>query len=234
MDDILKSIGIVVVSKCWCCTGGMNETLDHLFLTSPIAFKLWEFFVNCTSFKVEGQLLFPLIHQWWNFVEGLRGNKILRSIPVIIMWEIWKHRNCIRHGKLAQPHRLIQNCSKTLQMLMKVNNPQWTSMPKLLRDCFYLLQTHGPILQCQLVQRKAPNIGWVKCNTDGASKDNLGLSSYGFCIKDHLGDLIYVESSVLGVCTSTFAKATTILKGLTFCISRGRGKNGRFPGKLCI
>ncbi|KAG5610738.1 hypothetical protein H5410_022019 [Solanum commersonii] len=39
-----------------------------------------------------------------------------------------------------------------------------------------------------------PELGWVKCNTDRASRGNPGESSYSFCLRNNQGDLIYAET----------------------------------------
>lgn len=44
--------------------------------------------------------------------------------------------------------------------------------------------------------------GKIKCNTDGASKGNLGEGSYGFCIRDNKGDLIYAQPKGVGIVTN--------------------------------
>lgn len=47
-----------------------------------------------------------------------------------------------------------------------------------------------------------PNIGWVKCNTDGACIGNPGKSSYGFCIIHYQGYLLYAEATYIGIVTN--------------------------------
>lgn len=61
-----------------------------------------------------------------------------------------------------------------------------------------------------LVKWEEPNIGMVKCNTDGTSRGNLGDSSYGFCYRNCTGDLIYVESKPLEITTNIIAEVTAI------------------------
>lgn len=61
MDDILKNIGIPIVSKCRYCEDGIEESLHHLFLTAQ---KLWRKFVSCAGSKVEGRNLFTIIGDW--------------------------------------------------------------------------------------------------------------------------------------------------------------------------
>lgn len=37
IDDVLRNMGNPIVSKCGCCDIGCIETLNHLFLTTPIS-----------------------------------------------------------------------------------------------------------------------------------------------------------------------------------------------------
>lgn len=84
-------------------------------------------------------------------------------------------------------------------------------------DCFDLLQQLRPKLLCKVVKWDKPDEERVKCNTEGSSNGNLGISSYGFCVRDYNGDLVYAESANIGVITCMVAEATTIWKALNFC-----------------
>lgn len=99
-NDVLKRIGISIVSRCLCCVNGGEETLVHLFLTTPIAVKLWRYFITCVGLNMDGQNLSTIIVQWRNHAKGLREKMILRAIPAIILWELWKNRNKIKNGKV--------------------------------------------------------------------------------------------------------------------------------------
>lgn len=39
-DDVLKIMGISVVSRCGCCDTRVEETVNHIFLTAPITQRL--------------------------------------------------------------------------------------------------------------------------------------------------------------------------------------------------
>ncbi|KAK6782089.1 hypothetical protein RDI58_019885 [Solanum bulbocastanum] len=72
-----------------------------------------------------------------------------------------------------------------------------------------------PTLHYKLVRWKKPQEGWVTCNTDGAIKRNPRQSSYGYCIRDKRGDLIYVEAQSIGEAPNTEAKSKQAVKGPT-------------------
>lgn len=46
-DDNLKRLKMSLASRCHCCDKYKEETMQHLFLTSSIANKLWGQFVTC-------------------------------------------------------------------------------------------------------------------------------------------------------------------------------------------
>ncbi|XP_060202710.1 uncharacterized protein LOC132631124 [Lycium barbarum] len=61
---------------------------------------------------------------------------------------------------------------------------------------------------------------WYNCNIDGASKGNPRPSSYGFCVKDWQGNLIYAECKELGINSNVFAEARAMMKGLLYCVTQ--------------
>lgn len=56
----------------------------------------------------------------------------------------------------------------------------------------------------------------IKCNTEGAFRENPGLSAYGFCIRDDKGDLIYARAKGLGLGKNTVAESITIKGALKY------------------
>ncbi|KAK4732718.1 hypothetical protein R3W88_025706 [Solanum pinnatisectum] len=52
---------------------------------------------------------------------------------------------------------------------------------------------YRPKLKIKRVLWIFPSNGWVKYNTDRASRGNLGRSSYAFCLRNNKGDVEYAE-----------------------------------------
>ncbi|KAK4721460.1 hypothetical protein R3W88_011693 [Solanum pinnatisectum] len=46
VDEVVQSMGINLVSRCWYCIQPKSETVSHLFLTSYTDAKLWRLFAN--------------------------------------------------------------------------------------------------------------------------------------------------------------------------------------------
>ncbi|KAH0722533.1 hypothetical protein KY290_005185 [Solanum tuberosum] len=84
-----------------------------------------------------------------------------------------------------------------------------------------LLQSYKPTLYYHVVNWKLTEMGWIKCNTGGASKGNPRQSSYGFYIRNHTGELLYVEAQSIGVTTNIDAESMAIWKALQYCLSQG-------------
>ncbi|XP_070032252.1 uncharacterized protein [Nicotiana tomentosiformis] len=59
-DDLWRRQGYIVMSRCWCCHHPQEETIDHIFLTSPIANKeapaitTWEWWKRRNTGKYGG------------------------------------------------------------------------------------------------------------------------------------------------------------------------------------
>ncbi|XP_060183079.1 uncharacterized protein LOC132613035 [Lycium barbarum] len=58
------------------------------------------------------------------------------------------------------------------------------------------------------------------CNTDGASKGNLGLSSAAFCIRDELGNLVFAGARRIYDTTNISEEDVAIQDGIEYCIKK--------------
>ncbi|KAK4722571.1 hypothetical protein R3W88_012804 [Solanum pinnatisectum] len=55
------------------------------------------------------------------------------------------------------------------------------------------LENYRPRMKVIKVLWEYPPEGWLKYNTDGASRGNPCLSSYAFCLRNDRGDIKYAE-----------------------------------------
>ncbi|KAH0642112.1 hypothetical protein KY290_033711 [Solanum tuberosum] len=58
---------------------------------------------------------------------------------------------------------------------------------------------------------------WLKCNTDGASRGNPGLSSIALCIRDHTWNLVVAKGRRIQEVNSVKAEAIAIKECLEYC-----------------
>lgn len=84
-------------------------------------------------------------------------------------------------------------------------------------DIISALTRYRPKIHYCIIKWAFPSKGRLKCNTNGASKGNPGPSSYGFCIRNYRGDLIYAQAAQIGLATNMEAEAKAILEAARFC-----------------
>ncbi|KAH0650294.1 hypothetical protein KY284_030206 [Solanum tuberosum] len=214
-EDNLKKMRISIASRCYCCESHDQESIAHLFLTAPIAQKLWKQFASCAGVQIEEGLQHT-ITQWWRASHKPKLRAIFQVVPAILMWELWKRRNARRHGRNVTYEQLMQQCQKGIFQLLKVLYP-WIDIPTDWKGVVEVLTKYKPKLYHHRVTWEKPQLGWLKCNTDGASRGNPRESSYSFCLRDNHGDLIYAEAQKIGQSTCMQAEIMAILKALTYC-----------------
>ena len=64
-------------------------------------------------------------------------------------------------------------------------------------------------------------MGCLKCNTDGCSKENLGLSALAFCIRNNEGDLVYAKVKKIGEVSAIASEIRAVEQGLDDCVQKG-------------
>lgn len=66
-----------------------------------------------------------------------------------------------------------------------------------------------------------PRPGWVKLNTDGASKGNPGLAGCGEIIRGHRGEVLEMFAAKCEICSSTQAELWGVVRGLAVAWNAG-------------
>ena len=55
----------MVMSRCWCCQQPQEESIEHIFVTSPTASKVWNLFMGAAGISVQLIQLKQIIRHWW-------------------------------------------------------------------------------------------------------------------------------------------------------------------------
>lgn len=79
-------------------------------------------------------------------------------------------------------------------------------------DMLRVLENHYTRMKVTKVLQECKPLGWLKCNTDGASRGNPGLSSYAFCLRVEKGDVKYAKRGIIENTTNIVAEARAILE----------------------
>ena len=91
----LKKMGFLLVSKCpLCCKA--EEELIHLLFHCPSIRGLWEGLFSIPGIAWVYPYSIKELFMGWNFFPiGKKARKLLRAVPICLLWEIWKERNRI-------------------------------------------------------------------------------------------------------------------------------------------
>ena len=64
-------------------------------------------------------------------------------------------------------------------------------------------------------------MGCLKCNTNGCSKENLGLSALEICIRNNESDLVYAELKKIGEFSAIEEEIRAVKQCLDDCVQKG-------------
>lgn len=95
-----------------------------------------------------------------------------------------------------QVQEMVRKLVKTLYRWIHLESSLWL-------DSVTKLKWYKPRLHYHSLMWKSLDKHSFECNTDGVSKENLGLSGYGFCLSNSQGNLIYARSTEVGNNTNT-------------------------------
>lgn len=102
---------------------------------------------------------------------------------------------------------MIHNIQANVHYLIRILYLRMKMIEFALEEVLKVLGEYKPPIYHLIVTWAPPPLGHQKCNTNGTSRGNPGPSSYGLCIRDHRGDLCYVEARLLGQNTNIQADA---------------------------
>ncbi|XP_060216649.1 uncharacterized protein LOC132644109 [Lycium barbarum] len=137
VDEVLETIGINIVSRCYCCIEPRQEILDHLFLKGDFATTVWNWFSSAAGILMNCCQVKHAVKLWWNAKCHYKLRPIQKAVPAIILWQIWKIRFSSVHNR----------------------PPKWPDIIDYFESFTHVIRT--PIVKWQLPAR-----GWFKCNTD--------------------------------------------------------------------
>lgn len=69
--------------------------------------------------------------------------------------------------------------------------PRMISIPDSCPELVKLLDDYTPRIDCKVLQRKVTWMRSIKCNVNEVSKFNPRPSSYNFCVRNNLGNIVY-------------------------------------------
>ncbi|WMV30097.1 hypothetical protein MTR67_023482 [Solanum verrucosum] len=140
------------------------------------------------------------------------------SCPCFYLLAIVEKKEYYRAWGNMTKWKVIQEINSNLVKLVKLKYPWIKVIPNQWPQLVQHFEQYRPLIKSQVVIWRKPEIGWLKCNTDGACRGNLGERSAAFCIRDADGNLVYAEAKRLWITNSIQAEARAIQGGIQHCI----------------
>ncbi|KAH0719115.1 hypothetical protein KY285_015146 [Solanum tuberosum] len=150
------------------------------------------------------------------------------------MWTLWKRRNARRRGGDINFHNMVLQVQTLIRQLIVMWFPWMNKLPDDWPTMVQMLRMYKPKLYYQSVAWRPPEGTVIKCNTDGACRGNPGLSTYGFCLRNSEGNLIYAQAEPIGVTTNMEAEARAILEAVKRVMEDSIGDGSYIPDNLQI
>ncbi|KAL0345577.1 UNVERIFIED_CONTAM: putative ribonuclease H protein [Sesamum radiatum] len=73
----------------------------------------------------------------------------------------------------------------------------------------------------ELIFWEKPEEGWVKLNTDGASRGNSSVAGVSGIIRNHFGEVLLAFQELLRIASNIQAELSALHRGLLICKERG-------------
>ncbi|XP_075111465.1 uncharacterized protein LOC142181808 [Nicotiana tabacum] len=161
----------------------------------------------------------------WEYLRKRKGTTItyknmwVKGLSFKISFFMWKGRLPLDDAIKRMGYRMASKCWCCVKPREEtVAYVFFTSYAaKKMARCSKYDGNYLPTLKFNKVTYEFPLAGWIKINTDGASRGNLGRSSIGYCIRNDNGDLVYVVGKEMKETTNTQAETRAILEALRYC-----------------
>lgn len=216
-DDRVARFGYNLVTTCHCFSSSSSEleSVEHLFSSSNFAAAIWNKLAGICGVSTRGLQFKHILLQWWGHKTlDIVSSFMVKILPALITWELWRTRNEARYGsEIPSVHRskyLVAQVFFDLvgQKFGKLQVQRTWEQLQLLEDLQMIYKS------CKLVKWLKPPPLLHKLNTDGScQKGNFGD---GGIIRDSKGKLITAFSIYLGPGTSNWEESQAMLFGLQF------------------
>ncbi|KAG6538374.1 hypothetical protein ZIOFF_003490 [Zingiber officinale] len=171
----------------------------------------------CCDFVESWDHLFLVFENWRSGQSWSYGGHVI--------WFLWCARNDAKHrGIRMVAKKIIWNVSQYIISGIDagiIKPGHWKGFIMVAQNLGLLVKPRT-VNTISVVTWKKPKVGWFKLNTDGCSKGNPGLSSFGVIIRDHGGNVMMVKYGLIRRGSNVRAElmAILILKGLELCVEK--------------
>ncbi|KAL9841601.1 putative ribonuclease H domain, reverse transcriptase zinc-binding domain-containing protein [Arabidopsis thaliana] len=187
---------------CQICQGG-EETILHVLRGCPAMAGIWSRLVPRDQIR---QFFTASLLEW--IYRNLRERGSWPTVFVMAVWWGWKWRcgNIFGgNGKCRDRVKFIKDLAEEVAIANAYVKGNEVRVSRVER----------------LVSWVSPGDGWVKLNTDGASRGNPGFATAGGVLRDHNGAWIRGFAVNIGVCSAPLAELWGVYCRLFIALGRG-------------
>lgn len=198
--------------RCLVC-GEVEENTIHILRDCPAARLIWKR-LNVDTDDLAWKI--PLRDWLLGNIEqrNLKSEEGWAQIFSVVCWWIWRWRN--ERSFNDDPKIPMDQVSFIFARIKQI------------KEAFYheLQQAvgHRSSRQEVFIRWKYPGLGWVRLNTDGASKGNPGKAGAGGLIRGHRGEVFEMFAANCGECSNTRAELLAVMRGLIVAWNGGHRK----------
>ncbi|KAL0349464.1 UNVERIFIED_CONTAM: putative ribonuclease H protein [Sesamum radiatum] len=212
VDEKLQEKGFQLASKCTCCDH--TESLRHLFIDGTGISRVWEYFAKKLNMNLPRTDNIVLLLNYWR-ISALGANHIRMILPMLILWFGWLERNDVKHrNKKFNPERIIWKVHQHIVTISKTKIAKglnWKGDRHFAKSIgLDIGSSYKPKLK--IVKWTKPEAGWIKINTDGASKGNPGVAGAGGIARNEEGAVIFAFYETLGEAKTRLQRFLACLK----------------------
>ena len=222
LPDVLRRVGVQLVSKCLCCQEGAIESLEHVFAEGQVAKDVWRYFGRIYRVTQLGSSLRAWLTAWWLFSPRQAVRQFLFSIlPSFICWHTWKARNIAYYeGRQMSVARICHAILLDVIGVVEIQFNQKLEVHTFLQLYEWTTQQTSRY-SFHLVWWKAKETGLLTLNTDGCSKGNPGVSVSGGILRNSSGLPLFAFSAYFGELSSLRIEALALAMGFRLCFQKG-------------
>ncbi|XP_071918841.1 uncharacterized protein [Coffea arabica] len=222
LPDALCRLGFYLPSKCFCCHGASEESIEHVFAIGHVASEVWSYFGGLCGLNSPSSSLRARIVDWWlRSHDSATRRFICLILPSFICWHIWKARNkAVFEGEQMRSSVICQSIFSEVKSIVEIHFKQKLGVQTFcqLFDWSHLTTSAFDV---KLVRWEATSTGSLVLNTDGCSKGNPGVGGGGGVLRDSTGMPLVAFSAFFGETTCLRAETLALLIGLQTCVHRG-------------
>lgn len=158
--------GINFFTECSCCRIPQAETMQHVFVSSEEASRLWSSIDNPLGIQHHDEHIISTLSRWWTTKHYNNIHQmILKVVPIFICYEIWKQKCACKYGTQRTFHYKKME-HQSIWAIKFVISRLYTQLDYTLNwDALcILIEKRQPVMRVEQVQWKMPLDDSIKVN----------------------------------------------------------------------